>query len=330
MTRKHIVILLCAALAGALLGLAGQAADPSGLMGLLSAPGQGLRELSLSGPWGNLGAWAVTLAITLLPLLLLVLPKGRGPLVWEDWLLPLTGIVGFCMVFFSVNPTLLPLVLPQVWPFASLCVFLSLLVARLVLRAMRRLAHEEAGRLAGVLRILLWVCALLAAFAAAYGRIGGFAGQASQALSGVSSPGLAGISGLDQLPMADSMTDAVTGGLVLQFILLIPSLAADLFTAFVLAQAASLTAVLREDLFSGDAVEQCRSTAHWCRQMVVWSTLLTVVQNLLQLLFLPYLLQSSFQVYIPLSSLVLAAALYLLCRCLQQGKELQEDNQSII
>ena len=37
MTRKHIVILLCAALAGALVGLAGQAVDPNGLMGLLSA-----------------------------------------------------------------------------------------------------------------------------------------------------------------------------------------------------------------------------------------------------------------------------------------------------
>lgn len=54
--------------------------------------------------------------------------------------------------------------------------------------------------------------------------------------------------------------------------------------------------------------------------MVVWSTLLTVLQNLLQLLFLPYLLQSNFQVYTPLSSLVLAPALYLLCLCLQQGK----------
>ena len=267
MTRKHIVILLCAALAGALVGLAGQAVDPNGLMGLLSAPGQGLRELSLSGPWGNLGAWAVTLAITLLPLLLLVLPKDRGPLVLEDWLLPLTGIVGFFMVFFSVNPTLLPLILPEVWPFASLCVYCSLPVAWLVLRVLRRLEEQEADRLAGALRVLLWACALLAA---------------------------------------------------------------DLFTAFLLAQAASLTAVLKEGLFSQEAVERCNITARFCRQTVVWSALLTALKNLLQLTFLAFPLQSDFQVYIPLSSLVLAAALYLLCRCLQQGKELQEDNQSII
>lgn len=322
MTRKHIVILLCAALAGALLGLAGQAADPSGLMDLLSAPGQGLRELSLSGPWGNLGAWAVTLAITLLPLLLLVLPKGRGPLVWEDWLLPLTGIVGFCMVFFSVNPTLLPLILPQVWPFVSLCVYLSLLAAWLVLRVLRRLEDQEAGRLAGVLRVLLWACALLAAFGTACSQVTGFIAQTSQALSGVSNPALSW--------MTNNLTDFIIGGLILQFILLIPSLAADLFTAFLLAQAASLTSVLKDGLFSQAAVERCNITARFCRQTVVWSALLTTLKNLLQLTFLAFPLHSDFQVYIPLSSLVLAAALYLLCRCLQQGKELQEDNQSII
>lgn len=49
MTRKHIVILLCAALAGALLGLVGQTADPNCLMALLFAPGQGLLS-GVSGP----------------------------------------------------------------------------------------------------------------------------------------------------------------------------------------------------------------------------------------------------------------------------------------
>ena len=142
MTRKHTLILLCAALAGVLAALALSACDPQALPGLLTGPGQSLRELSLSGPWGNLGAWAVTLAITLLPLVLLVLPKGRGSLAWEDWLLlPACG-VGFCMVFFSVNPTLLPMQLPEIWPYVSLCVYLSLLAAWLVLRVLRRLENQ--------------------------------------------------------------------------------------------------------------------------------------------------------------------------------------------
>lgn len=323
MTRKHILILLCAALVGGLTALALSCYDPQGLPDLLSTPGQGLRELSLSGPWGNTGAWAITLVVTLLPLLLLVLPKNRGPLVWEDWLLlPACG-VGFCMVFFSVNPTFLPMQLPEIWPFVSLCVYLSLLAAWLVLRVLRRLEGQEAGQLAGVLRILLWACALLAAFGTAYSRISAFVSQAVQA-------SLNSLSSYELVFDANSINDAVTTGLILQFILMLLPLVADLFTAFLLAQAASLTAVLKAGLFSQEAVERCALTARWCRQLVVWSALLTVLKNLFQLTFLAFPLQSHFQVYIPLSSLVLAAALYLLCRCLQQGKELQEDNQSII
>ena len=323
MTRKHTLILLCAALAGVLTALALSACGPQALPGLLTGPGQGLRELSLSAPWGNLGAWAVTLVITLLPLALLVLPKGRGPLVWEDWLLLPACVVGFCMVFFSVNPTLLPIGLPEMWPYVSLCVYLSLPAAWLVLRVLRRLEAQEADRLAGALCILLWACALLAAFGTAYSRIGGFASQAIQA-------SLNNLSGYELIFESNSVNDAITAGLILQFILMLLPLVADLFTAFVLAQAASLTAVLKAGLFSQEAVEWCTLTARWCRQLVVWSALLTALKNLFQLAFLAFPLQSDFQVYLPLSSLVLATALYLLCRCLQQGKELQEDNQSII
>lgn len=323
MTRRHSLILLCAALAGALAALAQSGSDPQIWTGLLAAPGLGLRELSLSAPWGNLGAWAVTLVITLLPLALLVLPKGRGPLVWEDWLLLPACVVGFCMVFFSVNPTLLPIGLPEMWPYVSLCVYLSLPAAWLVLRVLRRLEAQEADRLAGVLRILLWACALVAAFGTAYSRIGGFASQAIQA--SLNNP-----SGYELIFESNSVNDAITAGLILQFILMLLPLVADLFTAFVLAQAASLTAVLKAGLFSQEAVERCTLTATWCRQLVVWSALLTALKNLFQLAFLAFPLQSDFQVYLPLSSLVLATALYLLCRCLQQGKELQEDNQSII
>lgn len=169
----------------------------------------------------------------------------------------------------------------------------------------------------------LLACALLAAFGTAYNRIGGFASQAIQAP--LNDP-----SGYELLFDPNGINDAITSGLILQFILTLLPLVADLFTAFLLAQSASLTAVLKAGLFSQEAVERCALTARWCRQLVVWSALLTVLKNLFQLTFLAFPLQSHFQVYIPLSSLVLAAALYLLCRCLQQGKELQEDNQSII
>ena len=40
--------------------------------------------------------------------------------------------------------------------------------------------------------------------------------------------------------------------------------------------------------------------------------------------------QVQFSLDLPLLPLTLTAALYLLCRCVQRGRELQEDNDSII
>lgn len=52
--------------------------------------------------------------------------------------------------------------------------------------------------------------------------------------------------------------------------------------------------------------------------------------NLLQLLLLPQLRKVSFTMTLPLVSVALSAALFLLCRYFQQGKAIHDDNQSII
>ena len=57
---------------------------------------------------------------------------------------------------------------------------------------------------------------------------------------------------------------------------------------------------------------------------------LAVSANLLQLLLLPLLHAVRPALSLPLVSLALSAGLMLLCRCLQRGRELQEDSDSII
>ena len=52
--------------------------------------------------------------------------------------------------------------------------------------------------------------------------------------------------------------------------------------------------------------------------------------NLVKLALVGVIPQVQFSLDLPLLPLPLAAALYLLCRCIQRGKELQEDNDSII
>jgi len=74
----------------------------------------------------------------------------------------------------------------------------------------------------------------------------------------------------------------------------------------------------------------CQKTAGDCVKVVRRTVEGTAAINLLQLVFLSRLYDSSFQLEFPLLTLVLAAGLYLLCRFLEQGHQLQLDSDSII
>ena len=66
------------------------------------------------------------------------------------------------------------------------------------------------------------------------------------------------------------------------------------------------------------------------RVLALATVALAVSSNLLQLLLLPLLHTGRPALVLPLASMCLAAGLMLLCRCLQRGRELQEDSDSII
>ena len=82
--------------------------------------------------------------------------------------------------------------------------------------------------------------------------------------------------------------------------------APTLLGAFVLLWGEALARAMGDGLFTGETARLCARTALGCRLAV----------------------QAS--VHIPLFTLILAGVLYLLCRVLERGKELQEDSDSII
>ena len=165
---KIPTLLACAALLGAAVPLvpAGEAAE------VLTAPveelGFWLREQSLSGAGGNLLAWGVVLLIAVLPLLLLVLPRGREGLRWEDCLLPVSSLGLLGLLYGAVNPGWIASPLADGWGLAawgSVCG--TALAAWVILRVLRGLEGGTLEKLSGVLRVLLLICAALLVFAAA-------------------------------------------------------------------------------------------------------------------------------------------------------------------
>lgn len=287
----------------------GWSGGQSGAFDPLTALGQALRALSLSGIWGNLGAWMAVLLLSALPVLALAL-LGRGPRGWEDWLPVLAAPVLFSGLYIAVNPTLLGEVVSVCYPMAAVTTALSLLAAWIVLKLLRGLDGAPEEKLARAFSALLTGCALLLAFQTTCGQAAALGERWSAAVAGSTSP--------------------VGFTLWMLALLAVLNVVPGLLAALTMVWGSELAAVLGAPSFQQEGVELCRRTAVFCRRVAVATVLLAVLANLLQLALLGQLRSTYFSVALPLLSLMLSAGLFLLCRCLQRGRALQEDSDSII
>lgn len=240
-------------------------------------------------------------------LLIRIGKKGRG---MEDLLLGLMAPVIFCWLFYLANPTQLGETAAQIFPLAGGCTVLSMGAAWLVLKLLRGLDGAPTQRLAAAFGALLSGCALLCAFSVAYGGAAGVAAQWAQVVEGNTNP----------------------GGLTLPVLIVLGVLnaAPGLLVAVTMVWGSELASVLGGGTFDQAGAELCGRVALACKTAAQATVTLTVFANLLQLALVGELLSASFSITLPLFSLAASAGLFLLCRCLQRGAVLQEDNDSII
>lgn len=321
MTWRRGALLFFAALAGALIPLIPTVQVAGALTAPIELAGGLLRELSLSGPGGNVLAWAIVLLAADLPLLLLVLPPNRGRRHWEDIFLPASSLLLIGLAFCAVNPSYLDRFFGSTLLIAAAMIWVSLLVFWGVLRLLRGMEEAPLEKLSGVLRILLVGCAALLVFAAA-SRVSG---------------AIVEINNLQQdwtlfLAVASvPEPSGLTADQFFVFALPLLELIPDLLGAWMLLLAADLTTALARDPFGEESVGRCVTTARWSRLAIQATLVLALGVNLVKLARYDSLItEVKVSLDLPLIPLILSAALYLLCRCVQRGRELQEDNDSII
>ena len=298
MTWRRGALLFFAALAGALIPLIPTVQVAGALTAPIELAGGLLRELSLSGPGGNV-------------------------LAWEDIFLPASSLLLIGLAFCAVNPSYLDRFFGSTLLIAAAMIWVSLLVFWGVLRLLRGMEEAPLERLSGVLRILLVGCAALLVFAAA-SRVSG---------------AIVEINNLQQdwplflaVPSVPEPS-GLTGDQVLNISLALPlvELIPDLLGAWMLLLAADLTTALARDPFGEESVGRCVTTARWSRLAIQATLVLALGVNLVKLARYDSLItEVKVSLDLPLIPLILSAALYLLCRCVQRGRELQEDNDSII
>ena len=318
MNRRNLALAAGSALLGGALAVLSGRLGSAETTGALSAPvrwlGSGLRALSLSGFWGNLAAWLLVLLVCAVPVLL-VLWCGRWKGGWkaEDWLAVLMAPILFAVLFYAVNPTLLARPQDTLFPLAAGGCLLSLLVAWLALTLLGGMEGCSQQQLLGALGPLLVGGAVVLSFGAAAGQLAEFMARSQAVFQGNTGD-----------PEGAFVTCAIL--LVLALLELTPYL----LGAISLLWGAELIRRMRQDLFGGAAVELCGRTAQGCRFVVQATVLISVFTNLTQLCLMGLMKDTHFSVYIPLFPLLLAGALFLLCRLMEKGRALQEDSDSII
>ena len=307
---KKLYLALGCALLGAALALAFPGELPyEAIAAPVTALGLALRGLSLSGSGGNAAAWAITLVVSLLPLIPFLLLRRKRKAV-EDWVLLLLIPQLFALIYYAVNPTLIDSMAAPFLPVGQLGVILATAVTWLVLAFLRALAEAPGQRLSAAVRVLLTGCALLLTFGVGFAQAGAWRAAADDVQAG--------------------NTGDVRFTLMMLGVLAVLRAAPYLLGAAALLWGGRLVEAGGREPFSQDTAQLCDRTALACRMAAEAAVVLSLTVNLLQLAFFSLLVKTDFRVELSLLPLALAGAMFLLSRWMRQGLALREDNDSII
>ncbi len=277
--------------------------------------GLGLRTLSLSGETGNLLAIVIYAACCLFPAIALLVVSRRRRLYPEDTLLAVLSVVLFIVLYFAINPRLLPHGVAVIDSSIAILgsVAYSVLFGYIVLKALRSFfAARTSRRLQEYLVILLYILNALFVFV----------------VFGVHFSNL-----LDSWAVLRAAnTEALGLGvsyvfLILQYAVNALPYALDILVVF------AVLDLLQEQAaasYSAGAVMAAEKLSRLCGQALVASVVSNLTFNLLQLLFLKNLRVVNNIVQVPLFSIIFVLATLLLAQYIKESLQLKEDNSMFI
>ena len=278
--------------------------------------GMGLRALSLSGSAGNAIALVLYIAICLLPSLFLLPCLWKRRFYPENAILLLISITLFFVLYWMVNPSMLPFVPGTEVVGKAVCggVIASLFLAWIVLRILRRFGSSDKAGLARDLQYLLcFVCMIFifVIFGANFGAL---------------------LDSVNELHAGNHVNGQPASGLGMSYVFLVLRYIFD-----------SLPFVLNLLIcFSGRKLlqnvhtqsEQIAVSAARFSRLCICGLAVTVLStacfNLLQLLFASQLRIIHTSVDLPVLSFAFVLAALLLSKYIQENKQLRDDNDLFI
>ena len=301
-------------LLGGLIPLGLQVISLASMPNVLAVIGDVLRTLSLSGTLGNVVALSVVGLLALLPIIYQIHRERTGKHISADWLMPVLSIQICFFFFYLVNPTLIShttgLPTSGIYFYLSLSTLIGTLITYMILRILLNLQHIERTKLLLTFRRLLSFGAALLIFLYTFSAV-------SALLSEIKI-------------VQEANTYSTSSTIIMLCFLMILNLIPSLLSGLILLWASDMVDVLEGDPFCVESTNLCKQIAVRCSHIAVFSLLISLFSNLLQLVQFKNLHDINISIEFPFMSLLLSVALLVLCRYLQQGKILQDDNESII
>lgn len=311
-SRKNLILAAGAFLLGCILAVLLGALSADSLTAPLVTFGSFLRTMSLESGSGNAGAWAIVIALSLLPMLGL-LWKNRTR---ADLLLLLSGAEIFAMLYYLVNPTRVSRVLSWMdagmiaksWALISAGCILGTIVCWVLLRFLKILEQKPAD----ILPVFLFWTAVIYAFGLGFSGVRGMEAA------------------VQELAHGNSQASLIAGSRNMLIVLHILALIPNLLGVWVILMAGRLTLALEKAPFAEKTIALAERISKSAVCIAKTTLLLTVLGNTAQMVLFSKLLNVHTEIQIPLLTLVLCAALMLLCKYFRRAKEVNDDNASII
>lgn len=291
---------------------------------LLSFPleqiGWGLRQLSLSGAIGNVCAIIIYLLVSFIPCGVFWILKKKGKYQKTDYLLLALSIMLLFMLYYMINPGLLPASMLGSGKILLGGTFYSLLVAYLVFRIVIQNKTEDLQALQKGLRTVLYIVLVLFAWSAIAECFIHLPLAIKNLQEGNSVAGDSFFYGVPDLTstyvflVLQSVVSALPNGI---------SVVVVYFCIKVLEE-------LLLDLYSPKAILLVKKVTVLCRKSLLVIVAASVLLNIAQLLFADLLYQIHIMVNIPIFAILFLLVIHVMARYIEENQKLKQDNDLFI
>ncbi len=275
-----------------------------------------LRTLSLSGSIGNGVAIVLYLLLCSSPVLILLGIRKKRKLVNEDSALIIASIVLFIILYYMINPALVPFPSDRnslVYQAVICGILYSAFLSYFLLRAVRLLSAGDIKQLGQYLQIVLFFTQtylLLVVFGAQFGSF------------------------LYEIHTLQAGNIGNTHTLSLSYLFLtskyIFNCLPDICNIILIFRIFSLLEEWKKDRYSPETVQASKQLSQFCLKAIVFIAITQLGFNLFQLLLQSAIRTISIVLYLPVTSLLFLIVTLLINRFVIETKQLKDENDQFI